>query len=826
MPGKTNHIRALLFVLFLLATLCTVATGKIIYVDDDAIAQFDGSSWAFAYRNLQDAIAEVLHGDEIRVGYAGYGEPEPNARNISLYETILSGDLYANDVSVNSPVDLLNEPSREDNSYYVVTGSSNSVLDGFTITGGTSAGMFNEYGTSLISNCMFRENSAGTRGGGIYNYRSNPSLTNCTFTQNSAKDGGGIYNYQSYPDLTECTFIENSAEYGGGGIYNDESYPTLTNCTFIGNLAHYGGGMYHNESGPALTNCTFTRNSGYNYGGGMYNTDESNPILNNCIFNGNLANDYGGGVSNNDSSPALTNCTFTGNLAPNGSAVACNSRQQRQGGTISLINCILWDGGNEIWNNDRSIFIVSYSNVQGGWSGEGNIDADPLFIDPQGPDNVPGTEDDDLRLAPTSPCIDSGDPNYVPGPNETDLDGNRRIIRGRIDMGAYEFQPIIYVDDDNRLETEQSSRTNEPFQDGTELHPFNDIWKAIDAAKDGYAVLVKPGLYSKIDFQGKAITVAGIEGTVVIDGTSTTRGGGIGRGQQDAVTFHTGERSSSVLKNIVIRENGMAISLNYGSSPTISNITIINNDFGIAAYENSNPDISNCIFWNNKDGDLFQCQARYSCIEGWAPGLGNISGDPLFVDAANGDYHLKSEGWRWNTNSESWTYDNVTSRCIDAGDPDSPLADEPMSVPRDPNNIYGVNRRINMGAFGGTAQASLPPSDWSISEDLTAPKPNPAQWTPDGMPREAHDSVGKFDYQARMTALEAIDDSGQVEYFFECTTESAHSSGWQSSNTYSVTIGRSGQNLLFRVKARDLYGNETAWSEELLAELAVRQPRP
>ena len=93
-------------------------------------------------------------------------------------------------------------------------------------------------------------------------------------------------------------------------------------------------------------------------------------------------------------------------------------------------------------------------------------------------------------------------------------------------------------------------------------------------------------------------------------------------------------------------------------------------------------------------------------------------------------------------------------------------------------------------------------------------------------PREAFGGVGEYDYLAQMTALEAIDDSGQVEYFFECTTEPAHSSGWQSSSTYSVTVGWSGQNHRFRVKARDLYGNETAWSEELPAELAPRQPRP
>jgi parallel beta-helix repeat protein len=776
MSAKANYIRPLFFALFPLAMLCTTATAKVIYVDDDAIAEFDGSSWAHAYRTLQGAIAEVRPGDEIRVangiyrpdrrissvtgrggverrieasgdriatfelingvifrgGYAGYGEPDPNARNISLYETILSGDLNNNDLDVKNPEDLLNEPSRADNSHNVITTRGNVVLDGFTITGGNAntantlqnsfsegkngAGLINEYGTIEITNCIFRENSTDQLGGAIYNYRGSLNLTNCTFTRNSARDNGaGIHNFQSDTKLNKCTFRENIAQFGsGGGIHNEQSNPDLTNCKFIENIAQYGGGMYNDESSSTLDKCMFIGNSAQNDGGGIYNINESNLILNNCALIGNSANDDGGGLSNNNSSPTLTNCTFTANSASNGNAISSKSERHGPNSTISLINCILWDGGNEIFNDDNSISIVSYSDVQGGRRGEGNIDAEPLFVDPLGPDNIPGTEDDNLRLAPMSPCIDSGDPDYAPEPNETDLEGKRRIIRGRIDMGAYEFQPVIYVDDDNRLGEQQDSEINHPLEDGTEQHPFNDIYKAIDAAEDGTTILVKPGLYSKIDFKGKAITIAGIEGAVVIDGTTTTRGGSIGRGEQDAVTFHTGEKSDSVLKNIVIRENGMAISLNYGSSPTITNITIVDNDFGIAAYENSNPDISNCIFWNNKDGELFQCQARYSCFSSKVEGPGNINSDPLFVDAANGDYHLKSEGWRWNMNSESWTYDDVTSPCIDAGDPDSPLGDEPMSVPRDPDNIYGINQRINMGAFGGTAQASMPPRGWVL----------------------------------------------------------------------------------------------------------------
>jgi hypothetical protein len=93
-------------------------------------------------------------------------------------------------------------------------------------------------------------------------------------------------------------------------------------------------------------------------------------------------------------------------------------------------------------------------------------------------------------------------------------------------------------------------------------------------------------------------------------------------------------------------------------------------------------------------------------------------GPPLFVDANNGDYRLKSEGWRWSEYESQWVYDDVTSPCIDAGNPGTPLGDEVMAVPRDPNNVYGVNLRVNMGAYGGTAQASMAPPGWMLLADL------------------------------------------------------------------------------------------------------------
>ncbi len=114
--------------------------------------------------------------------------------------------------------------------------------------------------------------------------------------------------------------------------------------------------------------------------------------------------------------------------------------------------------------------------------------------------------------------------------------------------------------------------------------------------------------------------------------------------------------------------------------------------------------------------------------------------------------------------------------------------------------------------------------------DFIAPTPNPMEWDSvvdpngfDGMPREVYGGGGSFDYWAEMRAIEATDASGVVEYMFECTTEPRFSSGWLTFPagqvpTYTVLLGRSGQGHRFRVKARDQFGNETAWSTEERAD--------
>jgi hypothetical protein len=146
----------------------------------------------------------------------------------------------------------------------------------------------------------------------------------------------------------------------------------------------------------------------------------------------------------------------------------------------------------------------------------------------------------------------------------------------------------------------------------------------------------------------------------------------------------------------------------FGGIPTITNCTIVEN-LGGGIY-GSKPTVTNSIiyFGGNAIADSI-ATITYSNIQGSWPGLGNIEADPLFValywissdSTETGDYHLKSQAGRWDPDSQTWVQDDVTSPCIDTGDPAYPVGDEPA-----PNG--GI---INMGAYGGTDRASMTPNE-------------------------------------------------------------------------------------------------------------------
>jgi len=238
----------------------------------------------------------------------------------------------------------------------------------------------------------------------------------------------------------------------GGGIFCYESSPTISHCIITGNSANLNGGGIHcrYSSSPRISYCKITGNSAVDDGGGIYCFRYSNPLVNNCMITGNSAVNHrnpgkGGGIfCEFSSSPTITNCTITNNRA-NGDG---GGIFYRHSGNVKITNSIIWGNtaasGSDISLQDDSYLTVSYSDVEKTsieynctltW-GDGCINSNPEFISASA-----------FHIGPNSPCINAGDPNYIAIHGEKDIDGEPRIIYGRIDIGADEVidKPVIKI---------------------------------------------------------------------------------------------------------------------------------------------------------------------------------------------------------------------------------------------------------------------------------------------------------------------------------------------------------------------------------------------
>ena len=418
------------------------------YVDPTATGRNDGSNWANAFTRLQNALAVAGPGCEIRVargmyqpdweplyyagdrnaafhvargvvlkgGYAGRSWPNPNQRDVIAHETVLSGDLERNDALLGSLRHMLTDKSRLDNSYHVVIiegADSTTVLDGLTITGGVAAGPHDEEKLSC---------------------------------------GGGILNENGSPIIRDCLIIGNAAMEHGAGIHNHgRSAPVVADCTITGNWSQWGGGGIYNGWGAELTvtGCIVSGNGVESRGAGLYCHTDGRLNVSNCIISGNTALEStggrGGALFGLSALMDVTYCTLVGNRAAGGSSLACDT-VGGSGGQIVVSSSILWDEGQEVIDCGAVQPEIKYCNVWGGWPGEGNIVADPCFVQMGYWDDgtTPKDADDDTwfdgdyHLLWGSPCLEGGDPMLIPDANATDFDGNPRLSGAVVDMGIYE----------------------------------------------------------------------------------------------------------------------------------------------------------------------------------------------------------------------------------------------------------------------------------------------------------------------------------------------------------------------------------------------------
>jgi hypothetical protein len=301
--------------------------------------------------------------------------------------------------------------------------------------------------------CSFLGNFARTLGGGAF---MNGAVRDCSFVENeSGSHASGLGLVQG--SARDSLFIGNTAIYGGA-LYvlndqvTDEVQVHVLDCLVIGNTSTGGNaaGVVNERVNTVIADTLIAGNHGASGApGGLLNYLGSRLTVVNCVVSGN---------------------TTVSSASPGGIMIGYDAVE------TTLLNSIVWGNANSAGNGEPSQLEVhplaelsiDYSCVQG-WTGSlggvGNFGDDPLFVDPDGPDGIPGTEDDDLRLSPGSPCIDAGFNNAVPldvldldgdGVTEEfipfDLDGQPRFaddpdapdagcgVGAIVDIGAYEFQ--------------------------------------------------------------------------------------------------------------------------------------------------------------------------------------------------------------------------------------------------------------------------------------------------------------------------------------------------------------------------------------------------
>ena len=310
----------------------------------------------------------------------------------------------------------------------------NNIISNLTITGGVAQGEYPDYwgggmyldrSDPILTNVTISENTAIWTGGGMDLHYSNPTLTHVTISENTAIAGGGMNIHRSDPILTNVTISENTASWGGG-IYLINSAPILSYVTISGNTAveNSGGGIgtsafsINSLCNLTLIHVTISGNTAGTVGGMFLNGCDA--TLTNVTISENTAiTGSGGGTWLYNSNSTFTNVTISGNTA-NSNADEASGVMKLIGSNVIFTNSIIWGNSPEeiYFNNpnfaDPSTITINYSDIQGGEEGintndngevywlEGNIDANPLFTDP---------DNGDLTLQEGSPCIDSGDPN-------------------------------------------------------------------------------------------------------------------------------------------------------------------------------------------------------------------------------------------------------------------------------------------------------------------------------------------------------------------------------------------------------------------------------
>ena len=443
-----------------------------------------------------------------------------------------------------------------------------------------------------------------------------------------------------------------------------------------------GGGILCLESSPSMTNCRLHNCTAARHGGAIAAYGGSAPVLSKCLIHDCEATQLGGAIYVDNADMSIDRSTLANNTdgGTAGAIAVANA-------TASIINCILWDNGSPVIDESGGgSVVVTYSNVEHGWTGTGNLDADPLFV---------GGLPFDYQLQALSPCVDAGDPS-----GDKDPDSSRADMGARYYHHTYEYaygqwtmagSPYIIAGDVGV--PPGAALTIDP---GVELILEGGCELIVDSAATLLAVgttedsIVFRAIDSAAGWGGIRFRHADPSSQLAycrissgkVSGSGEAGSGGAVHCAYSPITISHCDISRNYaleygagiylwesdisLDHCVIHDNtsgnlGGGI-CSYWSDPELSHNTIAYNTAasgGGIASRFSGMSLLHNIVWDNTGGSLNYLygtpSVSYCDVEGGHEGPGIIDEDPVFVDGGGGDFELQ------------WS-----SPCIDAGDPNQP----------------------------------------------------------------------------------------------------------------------------------------------------------
>ena len=312
---------------------------------------------------------------------------------------------------------------------------------------GNGGGIMSVASGVQITDLTLTNNIGVTMGGGLFHMGS--SFNNTAGFPGFTINGGVISGNEGYygggmsffggadPVLNNVEISDNYGGDAGGGVHMDSSSPTLNNCIIINNGSPQGGGVfaYNDQSYPIIENSIIKDNFCSSEGAGVYYKNASGGLLRNSLIINNDSDGFTGGVSVQGANVHIINSTIAGNTAGTDGGVA-----NWGNGNTTITNSIVWGNtDNEgtsslnVWDGDISMY---YSNTDdGGWDGNQNLSAEPLFID---------ASIEEYGLQIDSPCIDAGTTELttyhsIPASNYTGFGDITEYEGSAPDMGAYEM---------------------------------------------------------------------------------------------------------------------------------------------------------------------------------------------------------------------------------------------------------------------------------------------------------------------------------------------------------------------------------------------------